>query len=1406
MAFTKIVGAGIHTLSNVNTHNINSSGIITATQFVGIFTGTDGDFSGNVTIDGNLTVNGTTTTLDTTLQEVDQLFVSANNGTVGAAITQSGAGDILRLYDGSTQVLKVTDGGRIQVDTAVDQALTLNATDSGPVYTGLQRGGSRIAYYGYGGTGTNFKIANEIQDGDFQIQVNDGGNDFNAFSIDASERKIQLSQKVGVNRSPGFELDVESSNLDADVSFRLYNSQTGSGNDTIIRSLVADNTASNYIYFGDAEDTNIGQIRYSHNNNSLQITVNAQERIRINSSGNVGINSTIPANKLDVANGAAWIYPNENGDEAIALKLGKLEGYTDSLNDILVADDHDRVVNKINRYVANWHFDRTTSPGATRINAFQIKSHMDGSYVGNSFIIRDLKNTADSIKLWTNGDSFIGVTTDGTSRKLGIGTDSPIGKLHIWSTGPDILLTDSNQATDNRNWILTGANTQILRLQAQNDSYSGGGNLFDFYRSGNNINELRGMNAGNYWFVVNNSTKRVGIGTDNPSQILHILDANPIIQFTDTNGLGSRINADSGNLYLDTHNNNRDIIFRGGNSSTDEVARITGNGKVGIGTDSPNTELEVHDEEFANITIHSERTSGNIGGIDFRKGGGSTGIQTAQYFVNTNGEHFFHSQGSEKLKIASDGVITGRGELRLTEGTSSTSNGSEIGSLMYLHPVTNNKNAKIVALQNGGSSGADLAFFTRTQADGTNTDGGEERLRITSTGDVGIGVTNPQYGLDVRSNEGIRIRTQTNGGAGSTGGAVLRFTDQTSAAQQGYIIYKHPDNSITQGSNDGFLIGGSETLSVIKVEGRAVIDEKVGIGTDIPSHELDIESSSPVIEMKDNDAGDSRFQIGQSGAQTYFDMDVGNLGSSSLRFRFAGDEKVRFTTSGRVGIGTVAPARPLHIEDSDCRIRLTESGEDTDVELSNASGNAILTTNGVSELRLQTNNSPRLIVESGGDIKLNQADSIIHTAADTSKLRIFGGSSNSVNNGAVLTLHGVNNSGGNYADLASGTGGYVRFRTGTNERLRIKSDGDVGIGTDNPAVRFHVHGKNETIARFGNVATNEFECISIANNVHGYPAIVQESSGDTLDLRSLGSVQVTLDANNNDNNTKYFRISSNGIGNTAAELFRVHEDGDVGIGTASPEEKLDIRGHVKVDSGPVLESSVSGGVLKITSATGYTEFGSKNTSYAHFGTDRGKYYFDKRIIVNEGIVASYDEDLRFYTDITDERLRIKNDSSGIIQLNIANNSHIRGGVYAKYTGASGDTANINTSSAGKVSWLQTNTEIFENGGFTNTATDVTVPYAGIYQVIFNGYLESPSTARTNVRFRYRINGTDSNEDLSLNNYIRRDSGHNESSVNFIAYLNLSAGDTVAVSSQAVGASGTVTMLKDHSSLTFHLVA
>ena len=71
MAFTRVVGPGIHTQANIDSHNINSTGIITAVSFVGDGSGLTGintdfivgtaitmgtaNFTGNVTIGGTLT-------------------------------------------------------------------------------------------------------------------------------------------------------------------------------------------------------------------------------------------------------------------------------------------------------------------------------------------------------------------------------------------------------------------------------------------------------------------------------------------------------------------------------------------------------------------------------------------------------------------------------------------------------------------------------------------------------------------------------------------------------------------------------------------------------------------------------------------------------------------------------------------------------------------------------------------------------------------------------------------------------------------------------------------------------------------------------------------------------------------------------------------------------------------------------------------------------------------------------------------------------------------------------------------------------------------------------------------------------------------------------------------------------
>ena len=77
MAFTKVVGAGIHTLSNITSHNIHSSGIVTATKFDGPFDNIN--VSGAATFTGNVTIGGTLTYEDVT--NIDSVgLVTARQG------------------------------------------------------------------------------------------------------------------------------------------------------------------------------------------------------------------------------------------------------------------------------------------------------------------------------------------------------------------------------------------------------------------------------------------------------------------------------------------------------------------------------------------------------------------------------------------------------------------------------------------------------------------------------------------------------------------------------------------------------------------------------------------------------------------------------------------------------------------------------------------------------------------------------------------------------------------------------------------------------------------------------------------------------------------------------------------------------------------------------------------------------------------------------------------------------------------------------------------------------------------------------------------------------------------------------------------------------------------------------
>lgn len=79
----------------------------------------------------------------------------------------------------------------------------------------------------------------------------------------------------------------------------------------------------------------------------------------------------------------------------------------------------------------------------------------------------------------------------------------------------------------------------------------------------------------------------------------------------------------------------------------------------------------------------------------------------------------------------------------------------------------------------------------------------------------------------------------------------------------------------------------------------------------------------------------------------------------------------------------------------------------------------------------------------------------------------------------------------------------------------------------------------------------------------------------------------------------------------------------VGIGTSNPLETLDVRGNIR--------GNYIGGAVTIKTDYGTTQIGAINWVYSHFYTDRGKFWFNKEIMVHGGRFAAHDSDLKLMT-------------------------------------------------------------------------------------------------------------------------------------------------------------------------------
>ncbi len=207
----------------------------------------------------------------------------------------------------------------------------------------------------------------------------------------------KVNDRVGIGTSsPSSTLDVEGSS-DAKITIRTGN-----------------NTGYSELHFGDSDADNRGQVYYAHSTDSLSFVTSGSERLRIDSSGNVGIGTSSPNEKVTIngsfrAASQDWQMQILNPDTAAANKGGGIAfggSYTGAVqtyfSNILGAKENGTAGN-LAGYLS--FYTRSSGAGYTAE-----RMRIDSS--GNLLVGKTASNVAtEGAEIRSNG--FTGLTVDG---------------------------------------------------------------------------------------------------------------------------------------------------------------------------------------------------------------------------------------------------------------------------------------------------------------------------------------------------------------------------------------------------------------------------------------------------------------------------------------------------------------------------------------------------------------------------------------------------------------------------------------------------------------------------------------------------------------------------------------------------------------------------------------------------------------------------------------------------------------------------------------------------------------------------------------------------------------------------------------------------------------------------------